>query len=107
MTDISQLSAGLFSPHLNSVFTMTSEEGVVIEATLTSCTESPKGTMPGSPRTAFSLLLECPADGLPFFNGASFTVTHPQMPAFGPVHMERILSEAGGPERALFQITFN
>ncbi len=107
MTDLSQLSAGLFTPYLNSVFTMTSEEGVVIEATLTACTENPKGTMPGSPRTAFSLFLECPADGLPFFNGASFTVTHPQMPVFGPVHMERILPEAGGSERAVFQITFN
>ncbi|KAA0593731.1 hypothetical protein J2848_005926 [Azospirillum lipoferum] len=107
MTDLSQLSAGLFPPHLNSVFTMTSEEGVEIEATLTACTENPRSTMPGSPRTAFSLFLQCPADGLPHFSGASFTVTHPQMPAFGPVYVERVMPEGGGSEQAVFQISFN
>lgn len=107
MTDLSQLSAGLFAPHLNSVFTMTSEEGVEIGAMLTACTENSRGTMPNSPRTAFSLFLECPADGLPYFNGAAFTVTHPQMPAFGPVHVERVMPDAGGSEKAVFQIVFN
>ncbi|PWC40658.1 hypothetical protein [Azospirillum sp. TSO35-2] len=107
MTDISLLSAAVFTPHLNSVFTMTSEEGVEIAATLVACREHPRNTMNGSPRTTFDLLLQCPADGLPFFNGASFTITHPSAGTFGPLHVERVMPADAGPDAALFQIVFN
>lgn len=107
MMDIATLSAAAFAPHLNSVFTMTSDEGVEIAATLTACTENPKGTMPGSPRTAFSLILECPADGLPYFNGATFAIVHPVLGDIGQLHVERVMIPTAGSDTASFQIGFN
>ncbi len=107
MTDLRTLSAADFAPHLNSVFTLVSEEGLEITATLLVCTEHPRNTMRGAVRTAFDLILECPAEGLPHFNGASFTVAHPMMGSIGPVYVERIASAASGPDVARFQIIFN
>lgn len=105
--DLRELSAAVFTPHLTSVFTLTSDEGVVIAATLTACTEHPRNTMRGAARTAFDLVLECAADGVPHFNGAPFTVSHPSIDSFGPVYVERIASAGGGGDRAAFQIVFN
>lgn len=107
MTDLRTLPAVAFAPHLNSAFTLVSEEGVEITATLASCMENPRNTMRGTLRTAFDLILECPAEGVPHFNGASFTVSHPAMDSFGPVYVERVASAAAGPGVARFQIIFN
>lgn len=107
MSDLRALSAAVFAPHLNTVFTMASEEGVEIAATLTVCQENPRNTMRGTLRTAFDLQLECPAEGAPHFNGASFTITHPVVGTFGPVYVERVLSASSGPAVARFQIIFN
>lgn len=107
MTDLRTLSAADFAPHLNSVFTLVSEEGLEIAVTLTSCQENPRNTMRGTLRTAFDLILECPVEGVPHFNGASFTVTHPVMGSVGPVYVERVISAAAGPSVARFQIIFN
>lgn len=108
MTELRTLSAALFGPHLNTVFTMVSEEGLEIAATLVACTEHPRNTMRGTLRTAFDLLLECPAEGLPHFNGAPFTLTHPVVESFGPVYVERINpATPAGSDTAVFQIIFN
>jgi len=107
VTDLRTLSAADFVPHLNSVFTLVSEEGLEIVVTLLVCTEHPRNTMRGSLRTAFDLILEGPAEGVPHFNGASFTVTHPVMGSVGPLYVERIASAASGPDVARFQIIFN
>lgn len=107
MTDLRTLSVADFAPHLNTVFTMVAEEGVEIAVTLTSCQENPRNTMRGTLRTAFDLQLECPAEGVPHFNGASFTVTHPVIGSIGPVYVERVLSASSGPAVARFQIIFN
>jgi len=107
VTELRALSAAAFAPHLNTVFTMVSEEGLEIAATLVACTENPRSTMRGTLRTAFDLILECPSDGVPHFNGASFTISHPAVESFGPVYVERILSGSAGPGVALFQIIFN
>ncbi|CAO3441364.1 DUF6916 family protein [Azospirillum endophyticum] len=101
------LSHAVFAPHLNSVFTLTSEEGVEITATLVAATEYPRNTMRGSPRLAFDLILECAADGVPYFNGAHFILTHPSLDSIGPVYVERIAPASSGPDRAVFQIIFN
>ncbi|MBP2230995.1 hypothetical protein J2847_004306 [Azospirillum agricola] len=101
------LSAAVFAPHLNTVFTMVSEDGLEIAATLTDCQERPRSTMRGSPRTAFDLVLECPAEGLPFFNGAAFTLRHPVVGSLGPLHVERILTAPADAGTACFQIIFN
>ncbi len=107
MTELRALSAAAFTPHLNSIFTMVSEEGLEIAATLVTCTESPRGTMRGSLRTAFDLILDCPAEGVPYFNGAPFTITHPVMGSIGPLYVERIVSASAGFAVARFQIIFN
>lgn len=107
MTELRALSAALFAPHLNTDFTLVSEEGLEIVATLVACTEHPRNTMRGTLRTAFDLILQCPADGVPHFNGASFTVSHPQVETFGPVYVERIMSTSAGPGMAVLQIIFN
>lgn len=107
MTDLRTLSAADFAPHLDSVFTLVSEEGLEIAATLVVCTEHPRNTMRGAVRTAFDLILECPAEGVPHFNGASFAITHPVMGGIGPLYVERVMSAASGPEVARFQIIFN
>ncbi|MCG5239454.1 DUF6916 family protein [Azospirillum doebereinerae] len=107
MTDLRSLSSADFTPHLNSVFTLVSEEGLEIAATLVVSTEYPRNTMRGAARTAFDLILECPADGVPHFNGASFTITHPVMGSVGPLYVERVVSAASGPDVARFQIIFN
>lgn len=107
MTDLRTLTAAHFTPHLNTVFTMVSEEGVEIAATLVSCTENPRNTMRGTLRTAFDLILECPAEGVPHFNGASFTISHPTMDSFGPAYVERVMSASAGVAVARFQIIFN
>lgn len=107
MTDLRTLSAADFAPHLNSVFTLVSDEGLEIAAPLLVCTEHPRNTMRGAVRTAFDLILECPAEGVPHFNGAPFTVTHPVMGSIGPVYVERVAPAASGPDVARFQIVFN
>lgn len=107
MSDLRALSAAVFAPHLNSVFTMVSEEGLEIAATLVVCTEHPRNTMRGSVRTAFDLQLECPVEEVPHFNGAPFTITHPVVGSVGPVYVERIHSAASGSTVARFQIIFN
>ncbi|ALG75563.1 hypothetical protein VY88_28650 [Azospirillum thiophilum] len=108
MTELRALSAALFGPHLNTVFTMVSEEGLEIAATLVACNEHPRNTMRGTLRTAFDLLLECPAEEVPHFNGASFTIGHPAVESFGPVYVERINpATPAGADTAVFQIIFN
>ncbi|MBK1840761.1 hypothetical protein JHL17_25485 [Azospirillum sp. YIM B02556] len=107
MTELRTLSSADFTPHLNSVFTLVSEEGLEIAATLVVSTEYPRNTMRGAARTAFDLILECPVDGVPHFNGASFTITHPVMGSVGPLYVERVASAASGPDVARFQIIFN
>jgi hypothetical protein len=107
VTELRALSAALFAPHLTTDFTLVSDEGLEITATLVACTEHPRSTMRGSLRTAFDLILQCSADGVPHFNGASFTVSHPQLETFGPVYVERILPASAGPGMAVFQIIFN
>lgn len=107
MSDLRVLSAAVFAPHLNTVFTMASEEGAEIAAILIACQENPRNTMRGTLRTAFDLQLECPEEGAPYFNGAPFTITHPVVGTFGPVYVERVHSTSSGPTVARFQIIFN
>lgn len=107
MSDLRALSATVFAPHLDTVFTMVSEEGLEIQATLAACTEHPRGTMRGTLRTAFDLVLQCPAEGAPHFNGAHFTISHPAIEAIGPVYVERINPASAGPGTAVFQVIFN
>lgn len=99
-------TAELFRPHLDSVFTLRAE-GVELPVTLTSCKENPLSSMPGGIRTAFSLVLECPAETAPAFNGGSFMLHHPVVGAVGPVHVERILPTFRGPDKAVFEVVFN
>jgi hypothetical protein len=107
VTELRALSAAMFSPHLDTDFTLVSEEGLEITATLVACTEHPRNTMRGTLRTAFDLVLQCPAEGVPHFNGASFTVRHAEAETFGPVYVERIMPASAGPGMAVFQIIFN
>lgn len=107
MSNLRTLSSADFAPHLNTIFTLVSEEGLEIAATLVSCTEYPRNTMRGAVRTAFDLILERPVEGVPYFNGASFTITHPVMGSIGPLYVERVASAAAGSDVARFQIIFN
>ncbi len=106
MSDLATLSTDVFAPHLNSTFTLEFEGGAVVPVTLAACVENPRATMPGSPRTAFSLFFECPADSAPQ-QGGDLTVAHPELGRIGPVHAPRIMPAAAGPTKAVFQAVFN
>jgi hypothetical protein len=107
MSDSRTVSAADFTPLLGTGAVLSSEEGVDIPVTLALCRESPRGTMPGSPRTAFSLFLQCPENGLPHFNGAPFTLRYGDGLSLGPVYVERIMPVGVPAGHAQFQIIFN
>ena len=100
------LSAALFAPLVGSAFALRGAEGTALAVTLARCEEHPRATMPGGPRTAFSLDLCCPAEGVPIFTGGSFLLWHETLGEIGPLYVERILPTGYGPGLAVFQIIF-
>ncbi len=105
MDDLSELNMALFSPHLNTVFTFETEDGVAVPVTLTKCEENPRGTMPNAKRIAFSLYLECAAEIIsPDFQSGNLALVSPAVGRVGPIHVGRVFSE---PAKAVFQIVFN
>lgn len=105
MDDLSELNMALFSPHLNTVFTLETDDGVAVSVTLTKCEENPRGTMPNAKRLSFSLCLECAAEIIsPNFQSGNLVLVSPAIGRVGPIHVGRILAE---PAKAVFQIVFN
>ncbi|MGX7706930.1 DUF6916 family protein [Methylobacterium sp. Gmos1] len=101
------LAAGLFAPALGQAFTLNGPDGTALAATLAACTEYPRATMPGSPRTAFSLLFACPAQAAGAFAGGDCVLSHPTLGAFGPLYLERVLPVGHPPGTATFQAQFS
>lgn len=106
MSDLATLSTDVFAPHLGTGFTLEAEDGVTVSVKLVRCPEHPHATKRGSPRTAFSLFLECPATEAPPFSDGSFTLVHPELGRIGPMRVGRVLS-IDDPSQAVFQIVFN
>ena len=105
--DLGSLSAELFAPLAGADFALRAEDGSTLAMRLARCDTHPRATMPGSPRTAFSLEFERPAEGAPPGTGGAFVLSHPDLGEIGPLHVERILPTGYGPNTALFQIVFN
>ncbi|MET7245877.1 hypothetical protein ABZT49_21230 [Methylobacterium sp. EM32] len=104
---LSTLSAGLFAPVLGEVFTLRTADGHTLTATLARCDEHPRATMPGSDRTAFSLVFTCPAEAAGAFPGDHCVLSHPGLGAFGPLYIERILAVGFPPGTAAYEAVFS
>lgn len=105
--DLEELSSADFMPLLGSSFAFKGEGGTVISTRLLSCVESVASTMPGSPRRAFTLILEATDAVAPTLRGGSFLLQHDAMGTIGPLHVERILSVTAGTRLPAFQVIFN
>jgi hypothetical protein len=100
------LAAGLFAPALGQAFALAGPDGTALSATLASCAEHPRATMPGSARTAFSLIFACPAQEAGAFAGGDCVLSHPELGAFGPLYVERVLPVGHPPGTAAFEAYF-
>lgn len=103
--DIQRLSAEVFLPHIGTDFSLLGAGGTVLNVKLTDCRKYPRGTMPGTARTAFRLLLETTIGDMPLGNDGVFTIRHEAIGAFGPVHIGRVVSDR--PDTAVLEIIFN
>lgn len=101
------LSAALFAPVRGEAFTLQGADGPVVATILARCDEHPRTTMPGSARTAFSLVFTCPVEAAGAFAGGHCLVSHPAVGAVGPLYVERILPTGLPPGHAAFQAVFN
>ena len=107
MSELHTLSADIFAPHLGSGFVLEAEDGTAIAVTLAQCLENPRGTLRGTPRTAFSLYLECPSNDVSPFSGGHFVLAHPVIGRIGPVYVGRIHPGNASQDVAVFQVIFN
>lgn len=105
--DLEELSSADFTPLLGSIFVLSGEGGTVISTRLLSCVESVASTMPGSPRGAFTLILEATDAVVTTLRGGSFLLQHDVMGTIGPLHVERVLSVTAGTRLPAFQVIFN
>ncbi|WP_320198993.1 DUF6916 family protein [Agrobacterium sp. rho-13.3] len=103
--DIQLLSADIFLPHMGSDFSLLSDGEVFMTLTLADCRMYPRGTKPGTARTAFTMLLEAPESHVPLGNHGSFIIRHEVLGEFGPVHVGRVISTR--PDVAVLEIIFN
>lgn len=103
--DLATLAAGTFAPFVGAGFSLVPVEGTgYLPVTLETCGENPRGTMPGAPRTAFSLIFVRPVEGVPDFTGAYFFIDHDEIGRVGPVWGQRIFGKA---DQVALQVVFN
>lgn len=107
MTDaLATLSAGLFAPAVGEEFGLRGPDGRTLAVTLVRCTEHPRSTMPGSARTAFDLVLTCPAGAAEAFPDGHCVLSHATVGEFGPLYAGRILPAGFPPGTAAYQVIF-
>lgn len=103
--DIQLLSAEVFLPHIGTDFSLIGAGGTVLNVKLTNCRKYPRGTMPGTARIAFRLLLETAIGQMPLGNDGIFTIQHETIGTVGPIHIGRVISDRAG--TAVLEIIFN
>ncbi|AWN45729.1 hypothetical protein DK419_04860 [Methylobacterium terrae] len=103
---LATLSAGLFAPALGEAFALRGPDGRTLAVTLARCVEHPRSTMPGSARTAFDLVLTCPADAAEGFPDGDCVLSHDALGEFGPLYAGRILPVGFPPGSAAYQVIF-
>ena len=104
---VETLSAALFGPFVGTPFVLRGADGTTWPVSLARCDETPRATMPGSPRTAFSLELACPAEPAPPFADGLFVLSQADLGEIGPLYVARILPTGYAPGTAVFQIILN
>ncbi|KXG86322.1 DUF6916 family protein [Agrobacterium bohemicum] len=103
--DIQRLSAEVFLPHIGADFSLLGDGDTVLMVKLADCRKYPRGTMPGTARTAFRLLFETAANQMPPRNDGIFTIQHETIGTVGPVHIGRVISDRA--DTAVLEIIFN
>jgi hypothetical protein len=101
------LSAALFSPLVGEECRLGSPDHTAVAVTLAQCREYPRSTIPGSARTAFSLIFTCPEDTVGGFTGGPCVLTHPILAEIEPFHVERILAVGYPAGTVALQALFN
>ena len=104
--DLDRLDAELFRSYLGTTFSAGTADGTQVALELEEVADSPRSTMPGAHRTAFSLILRGSWDEL--LEGGHYHVTHPQAGDFGALYLTTIVPPRGSQDdRAAYQIVFN
>ncbi|MCF4124574.1 DUF6916 family protein [Methylobacterium sp. SyP6R] len=98
------LSAGVFAPLVGEAFGLHGPDGHDLAVTLAHCDEHPRATMPGSPRTAFSLTFAGPAAGAS--PGGECVLSHPSLGTVGPLHVERVMPIGFPAGSAVYEAVF-
>ncbi len=101
---LATLSAGLFAPLVGEAFGLRGPDGRDLAVTLAHCGEQPRATMPGSPRTAFSLTFAGPLAGAS--PGGDCVLSHASLGTIGPLHVERIMPIGFPPGTAVYEAVF-
>jgi len=104
--DIASLTADTFKPLVGQTFTVTPDGGhPALTLTLQSVKELPEATMRNAPRTAFSLMFDCPGP-VGFCDGLVMMV-HGTLGEIGPLAMQQVQNTQYGSTAAVFQLQFN
>ncbi|MBB4955931.1 hypothetical protein H4S14_003973 [Agrobacterium vitis] len=98
------LDASKFLPYVGDDFTLT-QDGSMVNGILAKVVEYPANTMPGAPRTAFSLFFHVQHQAFPDIQSGNYSVEHRSLGVIGPVYIERILSPQ--PETIRLEAVFN
>ena len=104
--DLAQLDADMFRPWLDTDFDAVTADGTRVPLRLEQVSENPRGTIKGSPRTAFSLLLR--GDWSLMLQDGFYRLIHPEAGDFGALNLSVVTPPRGHlDDRAAYQIVFN
>lgn len=103
--DLGRLTASDVQPFVKQVFTVRSSAGD-IPIRLISCEESPAATMPGAPRTAFSMTFRSETDELRLAGDGGYDLSLEGFGTLPSVLISPIVRPGGQREGMFYQVCF-
>jgi len=102
--DTATLTVEAFAPYVGEPFDAVGAGGAAVPLVLERAVPTPQFTLPGAPRTAFSLLFSGPLDG-PHLDGmGAYILRHAAAGEFPPLSLNRIVPPPGKPPAAYYQL---